>query len=228
MSKFCTTCGTPLQPDQNVCPNCGTPANQTVQQQANYQQYPSNQPQGNYGAMPPYPPKNDNSGLKIALIVIASLLAAAIVGLLIWFLAGRSKTEEVAVKDDVTDQQEQLDKIQQEQEKIKETNDSLKRALEEEKSKPKTVVKNYVKEPSRRYHHSVSPANATQVVINGRGVRMRTGPGFEYGYPTTYSGRAYTVSKGTALPFLGQYGNWYAVLFEGGTYYVSADYSYLR
>ena len=234
MSKFCTTCGTPLQPDQNVCPNCGTPANQTVQQQANYQQYPPNsQAPGNYGTMSPYTQKNGNSSLKIALIVLAAVLGVAIIGLLVYLLGmfvGKSDAKDVYDKGDTiaVNQQVQMDRLQQEQEKIKETNDSLKRALEEEKSKPKTVVKNYVKEPSRRYHHSVSPANATQVVINGRGVRMRTGPGFEYGYPTTYSGRAYTVSKGTALPFLGQYGNWYAVLFEGGTYYVSADYSYLR
>lgn len=222
MSKFCTTCGTPLQPDQNVCPNCGTPANQTVQQQANYQQYPPNsQAPGNYGTMSPYTQKNGNSSQKVVLIVLASILTAAIIGLLVWFLVRNSNSEAVS-------QQQQIDKLQQQQDKIKESNDSLKHALEEEKSKPKTVVKNYVKGSSGHYRSNVSPANATQVVINGHGVRMRTGPGFEYGYPTTYSGRAYTVRKGTALPFLGQYGNWYAVLFEGGTYYVSADYSYLR
>ena len=220
MSKFCSTCGSPIQPDQNVCPNCGTPTSNAVQQPQNYQQYPpNNYAQGHY-AQQPYPQNNGNSGLKIALIVLASLLGIVLIGLLIWFIVGTSKAKEEG-------QQEQINKIQQEQTNLKASNDSLKQALEEEKNKPKTVVKNYVKGESR-HHHSVSPANATRVVINGRGVRMRTGPGFEYGFPTTSSGRAYTVSKGTSLPFLGQYGNWYAVLFEGNTHYVSADFAYLR
>ena len=60
------------------------------------------------------------------------------------------------------------------------------------------------------------------------GVRMRIGPGKEYGFLQYYNGKAYTVSKGTSLPFLGAYGNWYKVLFDDGEYYVSADFAYLR
>lgn len=68
------------------------------------------------------------------------------------------------------------------------------------------------------------------VVINGSGVRMRLGPGTEYDFPVNASGHAYTVPKGTALPYLGTSddGEWYAVEFEGGRYYVSARFAYLQ
>ena len=91
------------------------------------------------------------------------------------------------------------------------------------KSKEPVKVQ-YVKEKPT----SVSPSEATRVVINGVGVRMRIGPGKEYGFLQYYNGKAYTVSKGTSLPFLGAYGNWYKVLFDDGEYYVSADFAYLR
>ena len=113
----------------------------------------------------------------------------------------------------------QMERLKASQDSLKATNKALQ---EEVKKKPKVVVKTQVREVG------VSPSEATEVVINGKGVRMRVGPGKQYGFPTTYDGHAYTVSKGTALPFMGKKGNWYGVWFEGDVYYVSADFAYLR
>lgn len=226
MSKFCTTCGTPLQPDQNVCPNCGTPANQTVQQQANYQQYPPNsQAPGNYGTMSPYPQKNGNSSQKIALIVLAAVLGVAIIGLLVYLLGmfvGKSDAKDVYDKGDTiaVNQQVQMDRLQQEQEKIKETNDSLKQALEEEKSKPKTVVK---KVESRDY--SVNSNMASKVIIAGDNVCLRSIPD-ESGKMMGSSNPH--LNTGEMYDYLGTVGDYYEISYYGESYYIPQQYGRLR
>ncbi|QFQ12743.1 zinc-ribbon domain-containing protein [Pseudoprevotella muciniphila] len=226
MSKFCTTCGTPLQPDQNVCPNCGTPANQTVQQQANYQQYPPNsQAPGNYGTMSPYTQKNGNSSLKIALIVLAAVLGVAIIGLLVYLLGmfvGKSDAKDVYDKGDTiaVNQQVQMDRLQQEQEKIKETNDSLKQALEEEKSKPKTVVK---KVESRDY--SVNSNMASKVIIAGDNVCLRSIPD-ESGKMMGSSNPH--LNTGEMYDYLGTVGDYYEISYYGESYYIPQQYGRLR
>ena len=144
MSKFCSNCGTPLQPDQNVCSNCGAPTNKTTQQSENQQSYQQNNfAQGNYGT-PPYPQNNGNSGLKTAVIILGSILGTILVGLLIWLMI--SQFSKSGSQEDVTD-------LSQE-ENIKAENDSLKRALEDEKNKTKevVVVKEDVKDDSNSSH----------------------------------------------------------------------------
>lgn len=126
-------------------------------------------------------------------------------------------------------QDEQMDKQLQTIKQLKASQDSMRQSYEklshqlEQKSKQPAIVQVVKQAPT-----SVSPSEATRVVINGVGVRMRLGPGKEYGYLQYYNGKAYTVAKGASLPFLGVYGNWYKVIFEGGEYFVSADFAYLR
>ena len=153
-----------------------------------------------------------NNVLLTVLIVLVVLLFVGIgVGAVLYV---STKSSEESARQTV-----QMERLKASQDSLKATNKALQ---EEVKKKPKVVVKTQVREVG------VSPSEATEVVINGKGVRMRVGPGKQYGFPTTYDGHAYTVSKGTALPFMGKKGNWYGVWFEGDVYYVSADFAYLR
>ncbi len=153
-----------------------------------------------------------NNVLLTVLIVLVVLLFVGIgVGAVLYV---SNKNSEESARQTV-----QMERLKASQDSLKATNKALQ---EEVKKKPKVVVKTQVREVG------VSPSEATEVVINGKGVRMRVGPGKQYGFPTTYDGHAYTVSKGTALPFMGKKGNWYGVWFEGDVYYVSADFAYLR
>lgn len=153
-----------------------------------------------------------NNVLLTVLIVLVVLLFVVIGVGAVLYVSNKS-SEESAL------QTVQMERLKASQDSLKATNKALQ---EEVKKKPKVVVKTQVREVG------VSPSEATEVVINGKGVRMRVGPGKQYGFPTTYDGHAYTVSKGTALPFMGKKGNWYGVWFEGDVYYVSADFAYLR
>ena len=153
-----------------------------------------------------------NNVLLTVLIVLVVLLFVVIGVGAVLYVSNKS-SEESAL------QTVQMERLKASQDSLKATNKALQ---EEVRKKPKVVVKTQVREVG------VSPSEATEVVINGKGVRMRVGPGKQYGFPTTYDGHAYTVSKGTALPFMGKKGNWYGVWFEGDVYYVSADFAYLR
>lgn len=153
-----------------------------------------------------------NNVLLTVLIVLVVLLFVGIGVGAVLYVSNKSSEESAC-------QTVQMERLKASQDSLKATNKALQ---EEVKKKPKVVVKTQVREVG------VSPSEATEVVINGKGVRMRVGPGKQYGFPTTYDGHAYTVSKGTALPFMGKKGNWYGVWFEGDVYYVSADFAYLR
>lgn len=153
-----------------------------------------------------------NNVLLTVLIVLVVLLFVVIGVGAVLYVSNKSSEESAR-------QKVQMERLKASQDSLKATNKALQ---EEVKKKPKVVVKTQVREVG------VSPSEATEVVINGKGVRMRVGPGKQYGFPTTYDGHAYTVSKGTALPFMGKKGNWYGVWFEGDVYYVSADFAYLR
>ena len=152
-----------------------------------------------------------NNVLLTVLIVLVVLLFVGIGVGAVLYVSNKSSED--------ARQTVQMERLKASQDSLKATNKALQ---EEVKKKPKVVVKTQVREVG------VSPSEATEVVINGKGVRMRVGPGKQYGFPTTYDGHAYTVSKGTALPFMGKKGNWYGVWFEGDVYYVSADFAYLR
>ncbi len=65
-----------------------------------------------------------------------------------------------------------------------------------------------------------SAPQSSQVIINGIGVNVRTGPGTEYS-------RVGSVSTGDKLPYVGESGNWYQVTYNGQTCYVSKDYAKL-
>ena len=153
-----------------------------------------------------------NNVLLTVLIVLVVLLFVGIGVGAVLYVSNKSSEESAR-------QTVQMERLKASQDSLKATNKALQ---EEVKKKPKVVVKTQVREVG------VSPSEATEVVINGKGVRMRVGPGKQYGFPTTYDGHAYTVSKGTALPFMGKKGSWYGVWFEGDVYYVSADFAYLR
>ena len=159
--------------------------------------------------------QNSQGTINVLLTVLIVLVVLLFVGIgvgAVLYVSNKSSEERAR-------QTVQMERLKASQDSLKATNKALQ---EEVKKKPKVVVKTQVREVG------VSPSEATEVVINGKGVRMRVGPGKQYGFPTTYDGHAYTVSKVTALPFMGKKGNWYGVWFEGDVYYVSADFAYLR
>ena len=159
--------------------------------------------------------QNSQGIINVLLTVLIVLVVLLFVGIgvgAVLYVSNKSSEESAR-------QTVQMERLKASQDSLKATNKALQ---EEVRKKPKVVVKTQVREVG------VSPSEATEVVINGKGVRMRVGPGKQYGFPTTYDGHAYTVSKGTALPFMGKKGNWYGVWFEGDVYYVSADFAYLR
>lgn len=68
---------------------------------------------------------------------------------------------------------------------------------------------------------SVDEVNQTSgyVTITGTGVRMRYGPGLDYGYYST------SPKKGARLPLLGQSGDWYEVKYGNDVAYVFKQYA---
>lgn len=218
--KFCTNCGSPLPPGATQCPKCGVviPMDEPTQQQQTPHQPGYTQPQPGYGYQPsspytPEPPK-DKTLLKVLVGLIAALLVAAI-GIGIWYLVSKNNRE-------AAEQKEQVERMKASQDSIKASNAMLEKKLNEKLKEPEKVKVIHEKPVS------VPSSRASEVVINGTGVRMRVGPGRQYGFPQYYNGKPYTVPKGTSLPYLGTYGNWYKVLFEGDEFYVSADFAYLR
>ncbi len=214
-NNFCPNCGGRILPGQTHCPNCGASLQQTP---------PSNgipQPPGGNG-YPPYTPYNlkpQNNGRgnnNLVIILLSVLIAVVLIGVVVFFVVSNNEKKEAEKQ-----RQEQV-AAQKDKEiaQLKNTTDSLKA---ESQKKPATQTKVVVVK-----QRGVPASQATQCVITGTGVRMRLGPGKQYNYPVNRSGHAYTVPKGTALPFLGESGNWNNVLFEGGSYWVSKDFSYLR
>lgn len=63
------------------------------------------------------------------------------------------------------------------------------------------------------------------VTITGTGVRMRFGPGLNYGYYQNANGTARSPKKGTKLPLLGSSGDWYEVQFGQDVAYVFKQYA---
>lgn len=148
--------------------------------------------------------------------MLSILIAVVLIGVVVFFVVSNNEKKEA--------EKQRQEQVAQQKDKeiaqLKNTADSLKA---ENLKKPSTQTKVVVVK-----QRGVPASQATQCVITGTGVRMRLGPGKQYNYPVNRSGHAYTVPKGTALPFLGESGNWNNVLFEGGSYWVSKDFSYLR
>lgn len=65
----------------------------------------------------------------------------------------------------------------------------------------------------------------TYVTITGVGVRMRYGPGLDYGYYKDARGNTISPKKGEKLELLGQDGDWYEVRFGQDVAYVFKQYA---
>lgn len=174
-----------------------------------------------YMAPQPAPrPNGGNKTMTYVLIGVIAVLVIALVGGLAWHLSSENKHKEEAEKAAIQQTQDSLKAVAA---AAQASADSAKQAA----VAAATTAANAAKTAKANTYRGVPASEATRVVINGHGVRMRTGPGKQYPFPQTWDGHAYTVSKGTSLPFLGDYGGWYAVRFEGGTYYVSSQFAYL-
>ncbi len=65
----------------------------------------------------------------------------------------------------------------------------------------------------------------TYVTITGTGVRLRYGPGLNYGYYTNSKGAAISPKKGEKMLLLGQAGDWYEVKYGQDVAYVFKQYA---
>lgn len=222
---YCQFCGAPNPSGSAFCSNCGQPVGQPTDTSAQPYQQPQPagyQPAANYPN--PYDEQpNHNKTLTYALIGLIAVLLLGLVGVGIYWFNKQGEEKQATA--------EQLEQMEQQRDSLVEAAQAAEQKATEAAQAAEQKAAEAARERAARQSRrpaSVPPSQATRVVINGHGVRMRTGPGLQYPFPTTYDGHAYTVSKGTSLPFLGDYDGWYAVEFEGGRYYVSADYSYLR
>lgn len=75
--------------------------------------------------------------------------------------------------------------------------------------------------PSRSSSASSGSPTGQYVVITGDAVRLRTGPGFDYGVYTH-------VNRGNTIPYVSTSGDWNCVNYKGRTLYVSTQFSYIQ
>ena len=178
---------------------------------ANYSNNNGMPPQfnGGYGQPPYYQPPRNNSN-KTLLTVIIVLLALLLVGGGVWIYMDNKNKEEQKV------QQEKLEN----EAKIKKLEEKTKQLEAEKEQKPKEVVRTIRETPT-------STSTTPKVVINGVGVRLRFGPGTEYGYLTWSNGQTRAPSKGERLEYIDETSGWYRVRYKGQAFYVSKDFSYL-
>lgn len=67
----------------------------------------------------------------------------------------------------------------------------------------------------------------TYVYVDGYHVRLRTGPSTSYPYLTDRNGTPIYAPQYGLLPYYGRSGYFYKVGYNGGTYYISSDYTHL-
>lgn len=174
----------------------------------NYQQY--QQP-------PYYQPKRNNSGNKLLVVLIIFLLTLLVAGGGYYFYSQNKK------------QQAKIARMQERQREMEERNEALEeknKNLKEENAKKPKVVEKVV---TRRVETEpvTSTTAKTFVVINGVGVRLRFGPGTNYGYLTWANGQTRAPQKGARLEYISETSGWYRVKYLGQEFYVSKDFSYL-
>lgn len=73
-----------------------------------------------------------------------------------------------------------------------------------------------------------SYSNASVVIVDASHVRLRVGPGLNYGIITDGRGKPIYPPKGARLTYLGTNGGFYYVRYNGYTCYISRDYTHLR
>ena len=72
---------------------------------------------------------------------------------------------------------------------------------------------------------AVAPAAKSYVKITGKGVRLRFGPGLDYGYLVWKDGTTRSPKVGEKLVLLGQEGDWYKVQYQDAEFYVFKQYA---
>ncbi len=75
--------------------------------------------------------------------------------------------------------------------------------------------------------NGAATAPTYKVQITGTGVRLRFGPGLDYGYLVWENGATRSPEKGEKLTYLGEEGDWYKVSYAGSEFYVFKSYAKL-
>lgn len=221
----CGNCGRLVSDQIANCPGCGAPisagvmppANESTQMATDVQPYAPQQPQQVYQPQQPEPyydpyqptsqPSKGN-GLKITLIaLIAALVAMLVGGGVMYYMNSKEKSHKAEL-------QAYEDSLKQNYQQQLQESESAR--IEAEKAKEKAEA---AKKKAESYRSGV--------VVNGVHVRLRYGPGLEYSiYPNDYN--PIYPKKGTVLTYLGDYGDWYQVSYNGETLYISKQFSYYQ
>ncbi len=72
---------------------------------------------------------------------------------------------------------------------------------------------------------AVAAAAKQYVKITGKGVRLRFGPGLDYGHLVWKDGTTRSPKVGEKLVLLGQEGDWYKVQYQNAEFYVFKQYA---
>ena len=85
----------------------------------------------------------------------------------------------------------------------------------------------YIFKQYAKLNGAAASTTTYKVQITGTGVRLRFGPGLDYGYLVWENGATRSPKKGEKLTYLGEYGDWYKVVYAGSEFYVFKSYAKL-
>lgn len=220
----CPKCGQYISEHETICPICGAaitpgPARQDATMPASTPPIPPaappayNTPQPAYNT--PQPTGNPDGNAKLWIGLALALVAFAVAAFFgyQWFKEGQQRQQ--------IEQQMRIDSIAKAQEAA--TQRAIEKAVDEKmKAIPKTRSTTTTTRP-------VTSSSSPRVIVTGHHVRLRSSPSlYEHNIITNSYGYPIYPSKGAALDYLGEYGDFYLVRFRGVTAYISKQYSYLQ
>ncbi len=85
----------------------------------------------------------------------------------------------------------------------------------------------YIFKQFAKASYGSTSTSSYKVQITGTGVRLRFGPGLDYGFLVWENGATRSPKKGEKLTYLGESGDWYKVLYAGSEFYVFKKYAKL-
>lgn len=201
--KQCMKCGTQNPDSAQFCQSCGQPL-------------PNVQNSWNPA---PQPKQSNNTALYVIIGVLAALLLAG--GGYLWMQSNKEKAEK---------EQAQLQELKNQTEALQKQNEQLAQQTAAAQQTANTAQQTATTAQQTASQNVVSGRVSSAkryVVVNGVGVRFRFEPTLNAGYLVQKNGTTFSVKKGTKLTYTGEEGNWYQVLYKGGTYYLSKDFCYV-
>ena len=196
-AQFCSECGKP-QPTYKICTTCG----QTVLADAVYCENCGAYLRG-ANSVAPLPESPKSGGSRTVMIVLISLLGLMLAGGIAWAVY------EFALNDEGSKPAMTMSKTD-----------------EEIKQQVMDSLNSYQGIPSQGKVSNGQSGTPTRVVVTGDGVRLRTSPEInDYNIHRNRYGREVHPYKGQSLPYKGESGLFYLVVYKGDTYYIAKEFT---